>query len=121
LPAIEQAGTERDLVLIDGSHAFPLPMVDWLYGAATLRAGGILVVDDIDLPGPRVLRTFLDQDPRWEALTGTQKWRAWRRLRGGTLSEDWTEQAFYRTRSDRARQLWQGLRHRARRLLGRAS
>ena len=117
LPPIEQAGTERDLVLIDGSHGFPLPIVDWFYGAATLGAGGILVVDDIDLPAARVLRRFLDQDPRWDAVAGTKKWRAWRRLCGGTLSEDWTMQAFYRTVEYRARQRWRGFTGRLRRVV----
>lgn len=105
LPPLEAAGLERDLVLIDGSHAFPLPMVDWFYGAGLLVAGGTLVVDDVDLPAVRVLTRFLDQDPRWVALAGSSKWRAWRRERGGTLSEDWTEQPFYVERRDQARQL----------------
>src|SRR3546814_946493 len=62
LPPLEASGTERDLVLINGSHAFPLPMVDWFYGASLLVAGGTLVVDDVNLPAVRVLKRFLDQD-----------------------------------------------------------
>ena len=95
LPPLEASGTELDLVLVDGSHAFPLPVVDWFYGASLLRRGGTLVVDDIDLPGVRALVRFLDLDPRWSLLAGNQKWRAWERLSEGTLSEDWTEQPFY--------------------------
>jgi predicted O-methyltransferase YrrM len=117
LPTIERSGEVRDLVLIDGSHGFPLPMVDWFYGAATLREGGILVVDDVNLAAVRALRGFLDQDPRWEPLAGTDKWRAWRRLHSGTLLEDWTEQVFYRSRRDRIRQLRQGAQVRVQRLL----
>ncbi len=51
LPPLEASGAARDLVLIDGSHAFPLPAVDWFYGAALLGPGGVLVVDDLDAPG----------------------------------------------------------------------
>lgn len=105
LPPLERAGLQRDLVLIDGSHAFPLPVVDWFYAASMLSSGGVLVVDDVDLPAVRVLVRFLDQDPRWTALAGTRKWRAWRRERGGTLSEDWTEQPFYVERRDQLRRL----------------
>jgi predicted O-methyltransferase YrrM len=101
LPALEAAGTTRDLVLIDGSHAFPLPAIDWFYGAALLERGGVLVVDDLRLPAVRVLTRFLDQDPRWQHVGGTRKWRAWERQTSGTLSEDWTEQSFYRTPKDR--------------------
>lgn len=98
LPPLEAAGVERDIVVIDGSHAFPFPAVDWFYGAALLGHGGVLVVDDLDLPAVGVLVRFLDQDPRWRRLAGSDKWRAWERTTTGPLSEDWTEQPFYRTR-----------------------
>ena len=98
LPPLEATGVERDIVLIDGSHAFPLPAVDWFYGAALLGHGGLLVVDDLDLPAVGVLVRFLDQDPRWRRVAGSSKWRAWERAGAGTLSEDWTEQPFYRSR-----------------------
>jgi predicted O-methyltransferase YrrM len=100
LPPLEAAGVERDIVLIDGSHAFPLPEVDWFYGAALLDRGGVLVVDDLQLPAVAVLARFLEQDPRWEALAGSPKWQAWERRTSGTLSEDWTEQPFFRRRRD---------------------
>ncbi len=98
LPPLELAGVERDIVLIDGSHAFPLPAVDWFYGAALLGRGGLLVVDDLDLPAVAVLARFLDLDPRWHGVAGSSKWRAWERRTAGTLSEDWTEQPFDRSR-----------------------
>ncbi|MDQ2648020.1 MAG: class I SAM-dependent methyltransferase [Actinomycetota bacterium] len=119
LPVIERRGEVRDLVLIDGCHGFPLPVVDWFYGASTLRAGGILVIDDVNLPAVRVARGFLDQDPRWQPMGGTEKWRAWRRLHDGPLAEDWTAQPWFRTKRDRVRQLRQGAQVRVERLLGR--
>jgi predicted O-methyltransferase YrrM len=100
LPPLEAAGVVRDIVLIDGSHAFPFPAVDWFYGAALLGPGGLLVVDDLVLPAVDVLVRFLERDPRWRRAGGTDKWRAWERTTGGTLSEDWTEQPFYRRRRD---------------------
>ena len=100
LPPLEAAGVERDLVLIDWSHAFPLPEVDWFYGAALLCRGGVLVVDDLTLPAVAVLARFLERDPRWQALAGSSKWQAWERRTSGTLSEDWTEQPFFRRRRD---------------------
>lgn len=119
LPPLEAAGVELDLVLVDGSHAFPLPAVDWFYAASLLGPGGLLVVDDIELPAVRVLVHYLDRDPRWQLAGGTRKWRAWTRTRGGTLSEDWTEQPFYRTPKERVLAPWRRVVGKVRHELGR--
>ena len=47
LPRLEP--TELDLVLVDGSHAFPAPIIDWFYAAGRLRDQGIVVLDDLQL------------------------------------------------------------------------
>lgn len=94
--ALPRLTGELDLVLVDGGHAFPLPIIDWFYAGSLLRQGGLMVVDDLPLPGVRPLLRFLEQDPRWERVGGTPKWGAWRRRTGGTLAEDWTEQPHYR-------------------------
>jgi predicted O-methyltransferase YrrM len=82
-----------DLMLIDGCHGFPMPVVDWFYGARWLKQGGVLVVDDIDLPGVKVLTDFLDRDPRWVRLE-PEGFGAYRRESEGDLAEEWTEQGF---------------------------
>jgi predicted O-methyltransferase YrrM len=96
LPALMASGP-LDLVFIDGAHSFPLPVIDWFYGAGRLRSGGIVVFDDVPLPAVgRFLDTYLDLDPRWERVAGTRKWRAYRRLAEGSLSEHESNQGFYR-------------------------
>lgn len=57
--------TELDLVLIDGSHSFPSPFIDWYYTAFRLRVGGILVIDDTQLWTGHVLKRFLEAEPGW--------------------------------------------------------
>lgn len=101
LPPLEADGVELDLVLVDGSHAFPLPMLDWFYAGSLLRRGGVLMVDDLELPAVRVLLDYLQRDPRWRELARHRKWGAWEKTQQGTLSEDWTEQPFYVTTQDR--------------------
>jgi len=54
-----------DLVLIDGAHAYPYPVLDWFYATRCLRAGGILAVDDTWMPSVRQLTRFLDAEPGW--------------------------------------------------------
>jgi hypothetical protein len=95
LPRLQQELDGLDLVLVDGGHGFPLPIIDWFYAAPLLVPGGILVVDDLMLPAVKVLRSFLDPDPRWERIAGSDKWGAYRRLDDGDLVEDWFEQPFF--------------------------
>ncbi len=93
LPTLEL--TELDLVLIDGSHAFPLPIIDWYYAAGALKRGGLLVLDDTHMESVRLgLATFLAKDPRWSLIGKTLKWRAYRRLSDGPLLDTQEEQTF---------------------------
>ncbi len=84
-----------DLVLIDGNHGFPAPMIDWYYAGSRLRPNGVLIVDDLPLPAVAHLCRFLDGDPRWSTLRQTSKWVAYRRVTEGDLSQDWYDQPFY--------------------------
>ncbi len=121
LPRIQAAGTEVDLALIDGSHGFPLPVVDWFYSGAMLRTGGVVLVDDVNLPAVRTLLDFVDRDPRWRRLSDSPKWAAFERTGRGPLAEDWTAQPFYVHRPAGVRGLAQRVRGRIRReLAGRA-
>lgn len=82
-----------DVFLIDGGHGFPHPAIDWYYGGRFLRDGGIVVIDDVQLPAVHDhLVTVLDADPRWECLGGDWRWRAYRKLGDFPLGEEWTNQ-----------------------------
>jgi hypothetical protein len=63
LPGLE--GEALDLVLIDGSHGFPVPFIDWYYTADRLKVGGLLVLDDTQLWTVHVLKEFLLKEPEW--------------------------------------------------------
>ncbi|KGN41393.1 class I SAM-dependent methyltransferase [Knoellia aerolata] len=84
-----------DLYLIDGGHGFPIPVVDWYYGSQFLRAGGLVIVDDIQLPSVHdYLIRYLNADPRWTRVGGDHKWLAFRKEGDFTLQEEWTGQDF---------------------------
>ena len=59
---------DLDLVLVDGAHAFPVPFLDWYYGAEKLKVGGLMVVDDTHLLTGTMLADFMGADPRWESV-----------------------------------------------------
>src|SRR5947209_679093 len=89
LPTLKQPEL-LDVVLVDGGHAFPLAIVDWYYACQKLRAGGIAVIDDIQLPSVSAsLISFLEQDPRWQRVGGDPKWHAYHRLSDGSLRDEW--------------------------------
>ena len=86
---------ELDLVLVDGGHGYPTPILDWFYAGYRLRPGGVALIDDVHLPAVRSLLQFLDRDPRWPALERNDKWHAYERRSSGPLVEDWTDQPHY--------------------------
>jgi hypothetical protein len=61
--------SQLDLVLIDGKHAFPFPMLDWYFTADRLARGGLMVIDDVQIKPVRIVKDFMDSDPRWELVT----------------------------------------------------
>ena len=84
-----------DLVFIDGCHGFPLAAIDWFYAASMLRADGVIVLDDAQLPQVRLgLFDFLNRDPRWARTRRRRKWAAYQRRESGTLAEEWERQPF---------------------------
>ena len=77
-----------DLVFIDGGHGFPIPIIDWFYGASLLRRDGVVVFDDVKLPAVRILLdAYLERDDRWQYISGKSVFRAYRRKSQNGLGE----------------------------------
>jgi DNA-binding transcriptional LysR family regulator len=55
-----------DLVLIDGAHGFPYPVLDWWYVAPHLKVGGRMLIDDAYMPPVAALVDALRAQPDWE-------------------------------------------------------
>lgn len=55
-----------DLVFIDGPHGFPFPALEYYYLYPHIRAGGALIIDDIQIPSIRFLFSFLSRDEMWD-------------------------------------------------------
>jgi hypothetical protein len=91
LPSLDLG--ELDLVLIDGSHSFPQPFIDWFYTHPSLALGGRVVVDDTHVWTGRVLRDFLDAEPEW---VREQQWlgrtAAFRKVAPTDPDKLWTKQ-----------------------------
>jgi hypothetical protein len=65
---------ELDLVLVDGAHGFPYPILDWWYLAPHVRVGGMMLLDDAYMPPVAALVDHLRTDPAW-AVVGSVGYR----------------------------------------------
>lgn len=118
LPSLE--GGPFDLALIDGGHAFPTPFIDWYYLAVRLRLGGFLIIDDMSIRAPGMLRKFLAQEKgRWALEADLGRAVIFRKLADPVIpADDWVSQPWSNPPVARARHAVQ-LRTRLRALLGR--
>jgi len=86
-----------DVAFVDGSHSFPLPIIDWHYVARALKIGGKVLLDDIPIPAVAPIFRHMRLEPAWR-LDGIFDHRA---AKFTLLSEppiagalDWQEQPF---------------------------
>jgi Methyltransferase domain len=79
-----------DLVLVDGAHGFPYPVLDWWYVAPHVRVGGVVLLDDAYMPPVRVLVDALRDQPAWEVAAPIgQRTVAVRKVAEGLPPFDW--------------------------------
>jgi hypothetical protein len=83
---------DLDVVLIDGRHGFPAPMIDWYYTAPMLRTGGCLLLDDTQLWPVRMLRDVLVAEPEWQLVCQLPRTAVFRKLADGSERKEWSEQ-----------------------------
>ena len=56
-----------DIIFVDGHHSFDYAFFDLMRSTLFLRPGGVLVVDNIEQPGPAdAVRLFLERHTHWQ-------------------------------------------------------
>ena len=84
-----------DLVLLDGKHAFPWPIIDWFYTADRLRKGGTMIVDDVQIRSVSILTDFLLVDSRWQLMRNfSSKTLAFKKMKENVHDVAWHMQQF---------------------------
>ncbi len=68
LPSLDTGGRQLDFALIDGAHTFPHPIVDYYYTNEHLKVGGLLAIDDLNIPGVGILHRALMTEPAYELV-----------------------------------------------------
>jgi hypothetical protein len=64
IPRYTFAG-DLDLAFIDGPHGFPFPALEYYYLYPHLRPGGLLIIDDVQIPSINFMFSFLARDEMW--------------------------------------------------------
>jgi hypothetical protein len=54
-----------DLVLLDGAHGFPYPVLDWWFLAPHLKVGGSMLLDDAYLPAVSAIVDYARASDAW--------------------------------------------------------
>jgi len=88
-----------DFFLIDGGHGFPMPQIDWYYGAKLLKLGGIVGIDDVELYSVRLLTDFLRHEDAWEHLATIGAKTSFYRLVKPFKYKEWDDQSYIRRKS----------------------
>jgi hypothetical protein len=86
-----------DLVLLDGSHAYPVPEIDYFHLYPHLSSGGLLIVDDIHIPTIRNMFRFLREDAMFTLVEVAGHTAFFRRTNVKTfdpLFGNWFEQGY---------------------------
>ena len=88
LPRCDEANL--DMILLDGKHAFPWPMVDWFFTADRLRRGGLMLLDDAQMQSVAILAEFMSADPGWQLVRNfSGKTLAFRKVRDKVMDVAW--------------------------------
>jgi len=86
-----------ELVLLDGSHAYPVPEIDYFYLFPHLAVGGLLIVDDIHIPTIRSMFRFLREDDMFALVEVAGHTAFFRRTSAPTFDRlfgNWFEQRY---------------------------
>ncbi|CAN7578274.1 class I SAM-dependent methyltransferase [Phenylobacterium sp. LjRoot219] len=104
LPSGHGIPEQLDVVLIDGAHRFPFPILDWYYTQARVPVGGHMIVDDYNMPSVRILHDFLVGEDEWELAKAFEVTAFFRRVKATVSVWDWADQQLNKPHLERLRQ-----------------
>src|SRR2546423_1920209 len=57
-----------DLAFIDGNHAYPIPAIDWHFIDLNLKIGGIIGLDNAEIPSVEEVSVYLEKNKTYRLL-----------------------------------------------------
>ncbi len=90
-----------DIVLLDGPHGWPFPELEYFHFYPHIRKGGILIVDDVNIPTIGRMADFIAEDAMWELIKLVDTTALFRRTDAPTFDptgDGWWAQRFNQRR-----------------------
>ena len=97
-----------DAVLIDGPHGYPFPEMEYLSFYPHIRTGGLLLVDDVNIPTIGRMVDFIYEDEMFDFVALCSNTAIFRRTDAPTfdpLGDGWWTQRYNRRRVSRRRDI----------------
>ena len=73
LPRFVQEGRQFDWALIDGFHTFDQTLVDFFYINRMIPVGGVVVVDDVNMPSVHHVVRYIATYPAYRVMDAVRK------------------------------------------------
>ena len=89
LPRFRGEGRSFDLAFVDGDHRFDGVFLDLVYLGHLVRKGGVIILDDYQLPAVERAASFFQSNLGWtlEELSGPDRHHQWAVLRTSTIPD----------------------------------
>ena len=93
-----------DIVLLDGPHGYPFPDLEYFYFYPHISEGGLLLMDDTQIPSLDRMFKILKADDMWELVDEVEKLAIFKRTNAPAIdpySDSWWLQGFNRETYER--------------------
>ena len=90
-----------DLVLLDGPHGWPFPELEYYFFYPHMASGGLLILDDCNIPTIGRMADILTEDDMWDLVTIARTTAIFRRTNAPTfdpVGDGWWTQKYNRRR-----------------------
>lgn len=78
-----------DFGLIDGDHAWPIPIIDFYYIGCMTKVGGLILIDDLSIKSVRDTMKFIEPSRHWEIQRSLDDGRAVLIQKVSEGAQDW--------------------------------
>ncbi len=92
-----QFRNKLDIVLIDGPHGYPFPDLEYYYFYQHIIKGGLLIIDDINIPSIKRMVKIINSDDMFDCIDLVGKTMFFERTDAqlfDPLADGWWEQGF---------------------------